>query len=1094
MRLLCRSGVGRASQTLPVFLLLAVLAALGMPTTRAFAQSEVAGTQKVIAVAPLRINSATPRSDLESSLPQLLVSRLQARDVFAVISPEETSAALTSIAPEDEAGVRRAAQKLGADYLVLGTLTELAGQFSLDFRLIAAEPGQESPAFSYAAASEDELLGRINEFSETLATRVAQVARVRVSQVVFVGAEELGIDLAEQVHTKAGQDYNGEVARADAERLMTLPEITRATLETESTPDGVVVRFRVLPAQQLFVSPDFDRSMRIVDVVVRGNRRIETAAIMARIRTRPGDAYSQRRIAGDIREIFALRFFKNVTVLREERDGGRVIVFEVEENPVVRQVSILGNDKISADKIRDALTLTTGSSLDYPLLHENVSRIEALYRAEGYYLAKAGFEIEPLTEGTVSVNFEVKEGEKLKLRKIDFEGNQHFTDRQLRRGFKTKPWRFYSFATSFFDKTGTYADAIFLQDLRRVETRYMDDGYVQVHVSEPNVVPHEKGLDVIVKVEEGRQFSVGDIAVRGDETMDLDALHKLVKLKKGKIFNRSQLTADIEALEEHYTDRGYYFAKVNPRTDLKDDADAVSVTFEVEKGSLYFVRQIDFEGNTYTRDKTLRREVQVVEGELYSARKLRQSKERIDRLGYFEEVDIEPRPVEGDEDEVDLGIRVVEKPTGAFSVGIGYSSADSFVFSGSISQANLFGRGYSVQLSADLGGASDRFYFSFSNPYLFDTDWSLGSTIAMTDVEYEDFSQKEQSFALALGHPLDLEFRSRGFLRYSYANQDIQSDDDVEAASILQRQIFDGQQSTSMIGVSFRTDTRNDRLSPTKGMQFGASAEFAGLGGFSRFLRLESKVEWYYPLEWMPLNSTIKLAGRIGYALPFNSVTDWTLPTGEAPTSLYGDFSTYDRQVLALSQIDTDLTLPLSERYFLGGLGTFQLRGYKARSVGPRRATLVQVGDSKYFTPAGIDVTPHVDTSTYPPTIIAPASGDCMRDSGCNDISDRDDSDFEDLDATDVIGGNKFISLTTEYRFTIAESLGLVGILFIDGGNAFAEGDNLFDLGKWRYGTGAGVQWFSPFGPLEAYLGIPLNRLSVEKSMVFEFSMGGNQF
>jgi len=187
--------------------------------------------------------------------------------------------------------------------------------------------------------------------------------------------------------------------------------------------------------------------------------------------------------------------------------------------------------------------------------------------------------------------------------------------------------------------------------------------------------------------------------------------------------------------------------------------------------------------------------------------------------------------------------------------------------------------------------------------------------------------------------------------------------------------------------------------------------------------------------------------------------------------------------------VDDDLTLPLTERYFLGGLGQFQLRGFKARSVGPRRPILRQVAGTSVFAPVGVDDSGNCQDGALGFTFGGNGNFEC------NQITDRKTKDFEDLKETDVIGGDKFSSASFEYRFPISETIGLQGVAFIDMGNAFDERDwNLFDVTEWRYGTGAGVQWFSPFGPLAVVLGFPLDRLSVEKSTVFEFSIGGSAF
>jgi outer membrane protein assembly factor BamA len=327
----------------------------------------------------------------------------------------------------------------------------------------------------------------------------------------------------------------------------------------------------------------------------------------------------------------------------------------------------------------------------------------------------------------------------------------------------------------------------------------------------------------------------------------------------------------------------------------------------------------------------------------------------------------------------------------------------------------------------------------------------------------------------------------------------------VLAAGVILRELVSGAITSSLVGVSVLSDTRNDRFSPTAGLSLGGTLEYSGIGFFTNFLRFEGRAQWFLGApDWLLERSTFVVGTRLGWAVPFNTIGDYDLPNPEV-------IETFDGNILPLRHIDTNLELPLSERYFLGGLGEFQLRGFEARSVGPRRAILYELAGSGQYLPEGrIPVV--IDTTTgdvVPPSEVDPddpnqeRSTICAEDitSGgngngkCNNISDRKISDFADLSETDVIGGNKFISSTFEYRFPISDTIGLQGVAFFDTGNAFGEDeDNLFDVTDWRYGTGLGVQWFSPFGPLAVVIGFPLDPLSVEDSPVFEFSVGGQGF
>ena len=1106
---------------------LALGASLALPAP-ALAQAAAAPPVRVVvAVLPFEVHSEKPLDYLEDSLADLLATRLEASgrvDVVESVTVRETLIAWPGEKTEDV--LRRLARELRADWVVVGSLTELAGRYSLDVRVTPVESRVSTQTMVSSAQGDDELLDRVNELAGRILGIVDRgAAPEHLARIDVVGAPDEAAVRA-VLQSAPGQPYDEARARADVAAIQALGDVATVTLDTSHGAEGVVLTYRVVPIQRLMPGGAGEGAApRVADVQVRGNRRIESAAILARVGHKRGEPLSPARLAEDVRQVYALGFFRDVRALEEPaEDGGVVLIIAVEENPVVRQVTVSGNENLDEDKIKDNLTLTTGSTLDYPLLFENRLRIEALYRAEGYYLATVHAQVEQLPNDAVSVHFEVDEGKKLKLRRIDFVGNEQLSTKKLTEGLKTQPWHWYSFATSFIDKSGTYSEPVFLQDLETVTNKYLDDGYVRADVGQPEVLVEEDGLVVRVPVHEGDQYHLGTATLAGDEAVDFDKLRKGLALDDGAVFSRSKLNKDLEEIESHYTDRGFFMAKVQPQTKVDEDEKQVDVTYEVQKGSLYFLREIDVTGNQTTVDPVVRREVKLVEGQLYSARALDLSKQRLSRLGHFEQVNFEPKQTDF-ANQLDLGVKVVEKPTGSISFGAGVSSRDGFVISGALADSNLFGRGYAASIGADVGGDNDRYYLNFAWPYFLDTDWGLSTQLSKAQVEYEDFNQDQLGGEAVLSHALDEEGATRGFLRYAWTQRSIEESLNVNAASMIWREIASGAKvsvadntdpnsnagcasqtvpdfrvdclkgggnalPTSLIGLGFRQDTRNDRIAPTSGRILESSIDFAGLGGDANFARWEGRAGFFFSYpewfpDWIPFKekSAWLVGGRLGYALPMNGISDWDLPPG-VPNTLTD-------QYLPLDQIDTDLKLPLSERYFLGGLGTFQLRGFQARSVGPRRATLQQ------FSTVGSDGIP--GTLFHPvgvlPNGVCDPNFDGQEDAGkCNRIQDKNIDDFANLDDTDVIGGNKFVSLTLEYRFPIAESVGLMGIVFFDTGSAFAEDQSILDWADWRQGTGFGVLWFSPFGPLQAFLGFPIDKLSVEDSIAFEFSVGGQGF
>jgi outer membrane protein insertion porin family len=1061
------------------------------------AESPTSAALRVV-VLPFRLNSAESLGFLTGALDELLAERIEAGGEVSAVAwqnlPEQAGGDLDiGEADRSDAAMRRLAKRAGLDGVVSGSLTELAGRFSLDVRVTPADPGAASTSLVLAAASDRELLDRLGELAERIAATVRGGSPDRLVEIDIEGADSIKEELLAKITQRPGAIFDAAQAEADGRTLSSDPRIANITTRLLPVEGGVSLAYIVLLAERILGEEvRVGSGIEVTEVVIRGNKRVEEDAIRSRLRTEQGQLYDLGQIARDVRSIYEQGFFRDVQVLVEETPSGLRVIFDVDESPIVREVAVSGNDNLDGDKIQEALTLTAGAPLDYPLLRENAERVKALYRSEGYYLAAVGFDVEEIAPGSVAISFNVEEKEKLKLRDVDFVGNTAFSNGELSQDFSTQTWKFYSWATSWYDRTGTYSEPIFMRDLRLVEKKYADSGYVQSRVGEPEVIANEEGLFLKVEIVEGPQFSVGVLGVEGDETIDLEALRKKIRLEEGEIFNRSDLTADVESLEAHYTDRGFFFANVSPITQTDQDDLTVNVQFVVEKGPLYFVRNVDIQGNTRTVDPVIRREIRLVEGQLYSARALQVSNARIRRLGFFEDVSFEPNTTE-DPSQLDLDVNVVERPTGAFSFGAGFSSADSFIFTASLSQSNLFGRGYGVNLSADIGGNSSRFFLSLTDPYFLGSTFSFTATAFLTQVRFDDFEQDQQGFELSLGHPLTIDNRASISLRYGFSERKVEQTDNVNRlAAPIARQVLQNSQSTSQIGLSLGIDTRNDRFAPTAGYAATGGIEYAGIGGFSRFLSLEGRAGYYFGAPgWLFERSTFVVSTRMGYALPFNDTSDFDL-VGQSSTICADPLNCIDSG--DLDHIDNDIELPLTERYFLGGLGATRLRGYEGRSVGPRRAEMrvTDFNSGRVFHPAGTRLISNPATGQLATLCDdTPTSGNFGNGNGrCNSVSDRKYGDFDDLDETQVIGGSSYISNSFEYRFPISEEIGLMGFGFVDGGNAFVEGDVLFDVTDWRYGYGGGVLWFSPFGPLQLVLGFPVNPRSDEQSPVFEFSVG----
>ena len=426
-----RRADGVCCRRAPTVLLLAAISLLtALPQAGLAAPPASPAAKPTMAVLRFRVHSSKPLGYLGESLANLVRTRLEASGEVRVLPATATpdAAAEAAEAQAGDAALRRLAAGIGADYVVTGSVTELAGRYSLDVRATPAAVGLRGHTLVLTAERDEELLARVNEVSDGLLAQVVDAAPAVVARVELLDAGAAEAALRAGLATRAGAPYDPATVREDLTKLRQDGSIGSASVETERGPDGVIVRFKIVRAERLLAGGGEKQATdRVASVTVRGNRRIEASAILARVGTKAGALYSPTQIARDVREVQALGFFRNVRVFTDQTPEGRQVIFDVEESPVVRQISISGNESIDGDKIRDILTLTTGATLDYPLLFENRERIAALYRAEGYYLAEVTYGIEPLGEASVGINFDVNEGGKLKLREIDFVGNEHFT-------------------------------------------------------------------------------------------------------------------------------------------------------------------------------------------------------------------------------------------------------------------------------------------------------------------------------------------------------------------------------------------------------------------------------------------------------------------------------------------------------------------------------------------------------------------------------------------------------------------------------------------------------------------------------------------
>jgi outer membrane protein insertion porin family len=638
-----------------------------------------------------------------------------------------------------------------------------------------------------------------------------------------------------------------------------------------------------------------DEREKIADIVIKGNRRIETAAIANALSMKVGEFLYADRVDADIRAIYRLGQFQDVRAESEKGDKGVVLVFTVVEKPIVRDVKFEGNKELSQDKLREAVEIRTNAVFSGKELAKSIKKVKKLYADEGFYLAEVDGVAEKRSAGEMRVVFKIVEGKKIRIKDIRFEGNRAFTARKLRGVMETSEDWFLAWLTG----AGIYKEEVLKNDAGLIADLYFNNGYVNVKVGEPKVsiMENREGLVVDIGITEGDQYRTGAMDFKGDMLESQEKLAQKLTMKTGDIFSRSALRTEVFALTDLYADKGYAFANVNPLTKVNNDSKTVDLTFDMEKGEQVTIDRITVNGNTKTRDKVIRRELKLAESELYSSTALRKSRQNLMNLGFFEEANISSAKGSA-HDKLNLNVEVKEKPTGTFSIGGGYSSLDGFVGQGSVQQANFLGLGLKANAAASIGGKSQNYNVGVTDPYFLDTRWTLGFDVYRSERDYLDYTRRATGGDIKAGYPLSDTVNT--FWVYKFEEKKIFNEsqalkDSVQKKLILQPELSS---TTSSITASINRNTTDYRLDPTTGMMNSLSAEFAGLGGSNRFARYIGNTTVFFPVIW---NTVFSLRGELGY----------------------------------IQSIGKEI--PIDEKFYLGGINT--IRGYAGRTVSPFRTT-----------------------------------------------------------------------------------------------------------------------------------------------------------
>lgn len=601
-------------------------------------------------------------------------------------------------------------------------------------------------------------------------------------------------------------------------------------------------------------------AIQVDSIQVKGNRRIEREAIVAVVRTKPGDKLNYDALDRDLRDIYKMGFFNDVKVETEDGARGKVVIFDVSEKPSIGKIVFEGNKKMDNDELTKELGIQLYSILDYNEIRQSVNRLREYYREKGYYNAEIQYKVESIPNNEVLLKYEIVEHEKVYIAKIEFIGNQKFDDDDLKDLMETREKGFLSWL-SWLTKWG-YLDKKKLEfDVHKIASFYHNRGFINAKVGEPKITyTKDKGLTITIEINEGHQYGVNKVTIEGDLIRPMAELTKKIQINKEKIFNREIVRRDILTLREICADEGFAYAEIEPRIMEDTETHLTNITFVIKKGNKVRFERINISGNKVTRDKVIRRELKVIEGEYFSGKSLKRSTENLNRLGFFEDVEVQTK--KGSEDDLMvLDIKVKERPTGSFSIGTGYSSQYSSFVSFQIAENNFLGYGQRLEANARIGGLNTEFDIKFVEPWLFDTRLSMGVDLYKYKQEYDDYTRDSLGSALTFGFPLPFDDFTRGSMMYSYDDANIM---DVSPEAPWEIQEMKGRNVTSSILFKIRRDSRDRPWNTSRGSVNEASFQYAGglLSGDEEFNRYRLRTAWFFPFIW---KTVLVLQGRWGY-------------------------------------------------------------------------------------------------------------------------------------------------------------------------------------------------------------------------------------
>jgi len=729
----------------------------------------------------------------------------------------------------------------------------------------------------------------------------------------------------------------------------------------------------------------------IKDIRVEGIQRTEAGTVFSYLPVKVGDNLTEDRAAQAIRALYATGFFRDVSL---ERDGD-VLVVVVQERPSIAQIDFSGIHEFNKEQLTAGMGqvgLAEGRIFDRGLLDRAEQELKRQYLGRGYYAVNVSTTMTPLERNRVSLNFTVEEGRVAKIRQISIIGAQAFREKELLGQFLLRT----PGLLTWFSKHDQYSRQKLSADIEALRSFYLDRGYLEFSIdsTQVSITPDKQDIYITISLTEGRKYTISDIKVAGEMLIPEEEIRKLIQIKPGDSFSRAQVTESGKLISDRLGNDGYAFANVNAVPEINREKQQVAFTFLIDPGRRIYVRRITVAGNTRTRDEVVRREMRQLEGGWYASNKITQSKQRIDKLGYFNEVNLETPAVPGTTDQVDVNVSVVEKPTGVLLFGAGFGSGEGLILSGSIAQNNIFGSGRHVTVGVNTSKINTSYLLSYTDPY-----YTIDGVSQGFDLYYRTLNPAENNLAryetktlggqLRLGVPVT----EIDTIQYGVGAENVDITTFIDSPLIYKDYVatFGPRNSNFFVTAGWVRDARDSLIYPTKGTLQKASVEVGLPGGDLEYYKLFYQYQRYFPLT---RNLTLMLNGEAGLGDGY----------GNKP-------------------------LPFFKNFFAGGVNS--VRGFRTYTIGPK------------------------------------------------------DSD------TNPRGGNYKLLGNAELLFPFPglENDKAVRLsAFIDSamvGDGKIQGEDL------RYSTGLSLSWVSPLGPLKISIGVPLHKQPLDRTQVFQFTVGG---